>query len=125
MGEVYERMDNMVGEIKDVMQNVYPPYFPEVEKIVLARWEKMTIPLHCLGFALTPRFYDKNYLSTKAPSGIPRKPPNEDKEVTNGVIDAFKRISKNEKETQMLRAEYARFYMKKVFILTPRLKLML
>ncbi|GJX82266.1 putative hAT dimerization domain, ribonuclease H-like superfamily protein [Tanacetum coccineum] len=78
MGEVYERMDNMVGEIKDVMKNVYNSYFPEVQKIVLARWEKMTIPLHCLGFALTPRFYDKTYLSTKAPGGIPRKPPNLD-----------------------------------------------
>ncbi|GKC11047.1 putative hAT dimerization domain, ribonuclease H-like superfamily protein [Tanacetum coccineum] len=119
MGEVYERMDNMVGEIKDVMKNVYNSYFPEVQKIVLARWEKMTIPLHCLGFALTPRFYDKTYLSTKAPGGIPRKPPNLDKEVTNGVIDAFKRISENDEETQMLRAQYARFHMKKGLYARP------
>nr|KAJ0202976.1 hypothetical protein LSAT_V11C500248390 [Lactuca sativa] len=29
-----------------------------VEKILLARWQKMTILLHYLGFALRPRFYD-------------------------------------------------------------------
>ncbi|KAJ0901317.1 putative ribonuclease H-like superfamily [Helianthus annuus] len=59
MGEVYERMDNMLGEIKDVMKkNKFSSDFPVVEQIVLARWEKMTIPLHCLAFALTPRFYD-------------------------------------------------------------------
>ncbi|PWA67916.1 HAT dimerization domain, Ribonuclease H-like domain protein [Artemisia annua] len=79
----------------------------------------MTIALHCLGLALTPRFYDKNYLSTKASGGIPRKPPNEDKEVTNGVIEAFKRISENEEEAQMLRAQYARFHMKKGFYSRP------
>ncbi|PWA51332.1 hypothetical protein CTI12_AA463070 [Artemisia annua] len=79
----------------------------EVEKV-----EKMTIALHCLRFA-TPRFYDKTYLSTKVPSGIPRKDPNLDKEVMVGVIDAFKRISKNEEETQMLRVQYAKFHVKK------------
>ncbi|GKB14317.1 uncharacterized protein Tco_0848240 [Tanacetum coccineum] len=87
MGEVYERIDNVVGEIKDVMKNVYTSYFLEVKKIDLARWEKMTIPLHYLGFALTQRFYDKTYLTIKAPGGIPRKPPNLDKEVTNDVKD--------------------------------------
>ncbi|PWA74349.1 hypothetical protein CTI12_AA143020 [Artemisia annua] len=34
MGEVYEMMDNMIGEIKEVMQNVYTSYFQKVEKIV-------------------------------------------------------------------------------------------
>ncbi|GKD38965.1 hypothetical protein Tco_1259172 [Tanacetum coccineum] len=119
MGEVYERMDNMVGEIIDLMKNVYNSYIPEVEKIVLARWEKMTIPLHCLGFELTLKFYDKTYHSTKAPGGIPRKPPKLDKEVTNGVKDAFKRISENDEETQMLRAQYARFHMKKGLYARP------
>ncbi|GKB12365.1 hypothetical protein Tco_0846288 [Tanacetum coccineum] len=39
IGEVYERIDNMVGEIKDVMQNVYNSYVPGVKKIVLASSE--------------------------------------------------------------------------------------
>ena len=52
MGEIYERMDNMLGEIKDVMKDdVYASYYSQVENIVLASWEKMTIPLHCLGLA--------------------------------------------------------------------------
>ncbi|PWA84008.1 hypothetical protein CTI12_AA163000 [Artemisia annua] len=75
-----------------------------VENTVLARWEKMTIPLHCLGFALTLRFYDKTYLSTKAPSGILIKALNLDKEVIVGVIEAFKRTLENNEETQMLQA---------------------
>lgn len=41
-----------VGEIKYVMkESVYASYFLQVEQIVLKMWEKMTILLHCLGFA--------------------------------------------------------------------------
>nr|KAJ0227764.1 hypothetical protein LSAT_V11C100021960 [Lactuca sativa] len=68
MGEIYERMDNMLGEIKDVIrENKYASYYPQVEKILLDRWEKMTIPLHCLEFALNPKYYDKYCLAKLAP----------------------------------------------------------
>jgi hypothetical protein len=114
MGEVYERMDNMLGEIQDVMLDTKYAYcFPEVQGIVQARWEKMTIPLHCLAFALSPRFYDKNYLRVLAPGGVTRKAPNQDKEVVQGVMEAFKRISETEAENKLFREQFARFHMKK------------
>lgn len=40
MGEIYERMDCMVGEIKDIMMkddNPYKSSFPEIENIVIER----------------------------------------------------------------------------------------
>lgn len=114
IGEIYEKMDNMLGEIKDVMQdNQYASYYSKVESIVLARWEKMTIPLHCLGFALNPRFYNKHYLQQLAPGGIPRKAPNFDKEVVVGVMKAFERIAENEDEERVLREQFTTFHMKK------------
>nr|KAJ0200836.1 hypothetical protein LSAT_V11C600315340 [Lactuca sativa] len=115
MGEIYEKMDNMLGEIKDVMMNhCYAEYYPRVEKIILARWEKMTIPLHCLGFALSPRFYDKNYLEEMAaPGGVHRKAPNLDKEVMVGVMESFKRIAESGEEEHLLREQFPTFHMKK------------
>ncbi|KAL7587843.1 hypothetical protein Lser_V15G37134 [Lactuca serriola] len=114
MGEIYEKMDNMLGEIKDVMMNHrYAEYYPRVEKIILARWEKMTIPLHCLGFALSPRFYDKNYLDEMAPGGVHRKAPNLDKEVMVGVMESFKRITESGEVERLLREQFATFHMKK------------
>ncbi|KAL4569591.1 hypothetical protein LXL04_025232 [Taraxacum kok-saghyz] len=114
MGDIYEKMDNMLGEIKDVMSScVFSSYYPEVEDIVLRRWEKMTIPLHCLGFALSPRFYDISYLETLAPGGVRRKAPNHDKEVVQGVMEAFSRIAENRDEERMLREQFASFHMKK------------
>ncbi|KAJ9538755.1 hypothetical protein OSB04_031488 [Centaurea solstitialis] len=114
MGEIYEKMDNMLGEIKDVMVNHrYAEYYSRVENIILARWEKMTIPLHCLGFALSPRFYDKNYLEEMAPGGVRRKAPNFDKEVMSGVMRSFKRIAESDEEARVLREQFATFHMKK------------
>ena len=54
MRDIYEKMDCMIGEIKDIMQNnKYANDYPKMEEITVARWEKMNIPLHCLGVHLT------------------------------------------------------------------------
>ena len=106
MAEIYERMDNMMGQIKEAMtmrDNKFSSYFPKVRDIVVARWDKMTILLHCLGFALSPKYYDKNYLEKLAPGGMERRPPNEDKEVILGVLKALQRISKTDEEEKKLR----------------------
>ncbi|XP_023767978.1 uncharacterized protein LOC111916547 [Lactuca sativa] len=106
-------MDNMLGEIKKVMmESMYASYFPQVEEMVLKRWEKMNIPLHCLGFALSPRFYDTHYLDKLAPGGIRRKAPNPDKEVIQGVMQAFTRIAENRDVERLLREQFATFHMK-------------
>ena len=55
----------------------------------------MNYAIHCLGFALTPRFYDQLYLGTPGAGGIARKAPNCDKEVVKGVMDAFERIGED------------------------------
>ena len=59
----------------------------------------MTIPLHCLGFALEP-------------GGIHRKAPNQDTEVVGNVVNAFKRIAENDVENNLLRKQVATFHMK-------------
>ena len=52
----------MLREIKDIMiVGKYADKFFKIEEIVLKRWEKMNVPMHCLEFALTPRFYDQRY----------------------------------------------------------------
>ncbi|KAL4566504.1 hypothetical protein LXL04_030620 [Taraxacum kok-saghyz] len=116
MSEIYERMDNMMGQIKEAMtlrDNKFSIYYPEVEGIVVQRWDKMTIPLHCLGYALNPKYYDKRYLEKLAPGGMKRNPPNQDKQVIVGVLKAFARISESEEEEKLLREQFASFHMKK------------
>ncbi|KAJ0472305.1 putative HAT dimerization domain, ribonuclease H-like superfamily [Helianthus annuus] len=77
----------------------------------------MSIRLHCLGHALNPRFYDKHYLQKLAPGDVKRKAPNLDVKVSNGVIEAFKKIGEDEEERCMLWAQFATFHMKKSIFL--------
>ncbi|KAK8649275.1 hypothetical protein V6N13_130005 [Hibiscus sabdariffa] len=121
LGEIYERVDNMLGEIKNIMAtNKYKHEFSSMEQIVVTRWDKMTIPLHCLGFALTPRFYDNIYLETLAPGDFTRRAPNFDKEAVMGCMEAFGKISENTYEEMQLRDQFAEFQLKKEIYSMPQ-----
>ncbi|KAK9698531.1 hypothetical protein RND81_08G111000 [Saponaria officinalis] len=113
MGEVYEKMDCMIGEIKDLMSdNKHLLDWKKMEEILVSRWEKMNIPLHCLGFALNPQYYDANYLKTVAPGGHPRRAPNADR-VVNGVLKAFDKIGEDKNEKTVLCQQLSAFQAKK------------
>nr|XP_004514312.1 uncharacterized protein LOC101496406 [Cicer arietinum] len=114
MGEFYEKMDSMLGEIQEIIKtNKYANCYSEMETIITARWTKMNYTIHFLGFALTPRFYDTHYLSTPAPGGIARKALNQDKEVVTAVMQAFEKISENVEEQKLLRDHFATFHTQK------------
>ncbi|KAF2289511.1 hypothetical protein GH714_036765 [Hevea brasiliensis] len=114
LGEIYEKMDSMLGELKDIMtNNKYKDSYEQMKAIVVERWAKMNIPMHYLGFALTPRFYDHHYLETPASGGVPRKASNLDKEVVLSVMDAFERIAENGIEQKLLREQFVIFHIKK------------
>ncbi|KAM0907913.1 hypothetical protein ACQ4PT_015792 [Festuca glaucescens] len=115
-GDIYEKMDNMLGQIKEVMTKEDNPHrndWNEVETIIIERWGKMNWSFHCLSFALSPKYYDQAYLATPAPGGGQRKAPNEDTEVIQGVMDALNRIVEDENEFALLREEFNTFIMKK------------
>ncbi|KAK8697750.1 hypothetical protein V6N13_113888 [Hibiscus sabdariffa] len=111
MGEVYEKMDCMIGKIRDILlnNNKHVDDYAKMEEILVFRWEKMNITMHCLGFALNPFFYDSKYLNVEAPGGITRRAPNQDREVVAGVLKAFDRIGEDENEKAELRKQLAKF----------------
>ena len=76
----------------------YNAEFTKMVNIMVTRWDKITIPLHCLGFVLTTRFCDHAYLNAPAPRGYVRRAPIEDREVVLGCLEAFKKIPKDSDE---------------------------
>ncbi|XP_037469586.1 uncharacterized protein LOC119341840 [Triticum dicoccoides] len=115
-GDIYERMDNMLGEMQEVMTREDNPHkddWSKVNEIILYRWGKMNWHFHCLAFALSPKYYDQAYLASPAPGGGQRKAPNDDSEVIEGVIEALNRIAEDKKEYALLREELNTFIMKK------------
>ncbi|KAK8634108.1 hypothetical protein V6N13_014937 [Hibiscus sabdariffa] len=121
MGEIYKRMDNILGEIKDITAtSKYKHEFSIMEQIVVARWDKMTIPLHCLGFALAPCFYVHIYLETPTPGGFTRRAPNLDKDMVMGCMEAFGKIAENTYEEKQLRDQFVEFQLKKGIYFMPQ-----
>ncbi|KAL4295556.1 hypothetical protein GQ457_12G000260 [Hibiscus cannabinus] len=107
MGEVYGKMDCMIGEIRDILlnNNKHVDDYAKMEEILVSRWEKMNITLHCLGFALNPFFYDSKYLNVEAPGGIARRDPNQDREI---VAELRKQLAKFQNKQGMFGTSHAR-----------------
>jgi hypothetical protein len=125
MEEIYEIMDCMVCEIKDIMtkdDNPHKDNFVEVESIVIGRWERMNLHLHCLAYALCPKFYQQQYLNTPAPGGTIRQAPNK-KEVMTNVLAAIASIADSSRERQCFREQFNAFIMKKGMFALPPIQL--
>jgi hypothetical protein len=76
--EMYEKMDSMLGHIKDIVEprdvNLYNHICVEVEKW----WEMLNILLHTLAYVLTPKYYHVSWFSSPAPGCGSKKRPHQD-----------------------------------------------
>jgi hypothetical protein len=73
IGEVYEQMDNMLGQIKDIVQLRDAILYDHIHKLVLKRWDNLNVPLHALSYVLTPKYYSSSWLAQLAPEGGERR----------------------------------------------------
>lgn len=48
-------MDNMLGKIKDIVQEKDPNLYDIIHKCVCAQWNKLNVPLHALAYILMPK----------------------------------------------------------------------
>ncbi|GFY82551.1 hypothetical protein Acr_02g0007910 [Actinidia rufa] len=119
IGEVYEQMDTMLGTIKDVL-SVDPVVCELVPKFVVARWDKMNIPLHCLAYVLVPKYYTNSWLSNPAPGGVKRRKPYVDSEVQQGYLEAIKKMVVDHKEVAVIRLQISDFVSNKGVFSQPQ-----
>ena len=73
IGEVYEQMDNMLGQIKDIVEPRDTTLYNYIRVEVQNRWEMLNIPLHALAYVLTPKYYHPSWLSTPDSGGEQEK----------------------------------------------------
>ena len=96
IGELYEQMDNMLGQIKDIVQprdvTLYDIICIEVEK----RWEKLNIPLHALAYVLTPKYYHISWLVSPILVGGVKRKPQQDPEIQVGYMQTLDKVVPNE-----------------------------
>ncbi|KAL7202442.1 hypothetical protein ACSBR1_034003 [Camellia fascicularis] len=95
-------MDTMLGNIKDSLFDDLAIY-DLVQQFVMARWDQMNIPLHCLAYVPIPKYYKNSWLSQPALGGVSRKKPHFDKEVQTGYLQAVGKIVVDQNEASLIR----------------------
>ncbi|PKA48926.1 hypothetical protein AXF42_Ash016442 [Apostasia shenzhenica] len=121
IGEVCERMDNMSGEIKDNLKEQEDIYVVFMEKLH-SRWTKNTVPLQCLAYALTPKYYDEDFMQTPAPGGRKRCPPDQDDDIFEGAMAAICKMHPNDDQADTVRVQFMSFVEKKGKFSSPTAK---
>ncbi len=81
IGEVYEQMDSMLGQIKDIVQSRDAILYDYIHKHVVKRWDNLIVPLHALAYVLTQKYYSSSWLAQLAPGNGVRRKPHTDPEV--------------------------------------------
>ncbi|KAL7233924.1 hypothetical protein ACSBR1_017516 [Camellia fascicularis] len=119
IGEVYEQMDTMLGNIKYSISDDIVIY-DLVQQFVVARWDKMNIPLHCLAYVLVPKYYTNSWLSQPAPGDVSRKKAHFDKEVQTGYLQAIKKIVVDQNEASLIRHQISDFVSNKGVFAQPQ-----
>ncbi|KAG5557527.1 hypothetical protein RHGRI_007684 [Rhododendron griersonianum] len=119
IGEVYEQMDTTLGQIKDILSNDLVVY-NLIHTLVVARWDRMNIPLHCLAYVLVPRYYTNAWLLKPAPGGGRRKKPHTDSEVQRGYLEAIEKIIQDPIEAGLIRQQISDFVSNKGVFVQPQ-----
>ncbi|XP_059075352.1 uncharacterized protein LOC131875288 [Cryptomeria japonica] len=102
LGEVYECIDSMLGQMKVVVREKDPTlqfYNEHIRPIIHRRWEKLNTPLHMAAYALNLKWY------------VPRPgrvTPIEDPEVKDGFISAIDKMYVPTEASQ-IRIEWTKF----------------
>jgi hypothetical protein len=109
IGEVYEQMDNMLGQIKDIVEPKDAILYDHIHKLVVKRWDNLNVPLHALAYVLTPKYYSSSWLAQPAPGGGERRKPHTDPKVQNGYMLALDKLVPDEEECAQVRTELSKY----------------
>ena len=109
IGEVYEQMDSMLGQIKDIVDPKDPILYKHIHAQVVKRWDHLNVPLHALAYVLTPKYYSPSWLAKPAPGGMERKKPHTDSEVQAGYMTAIDKLVSDPDECDYLRSELSKY----------------
>ena len=109
IGEVYEQMDSMLGQIKDIVEPRDITLYNYIRAEVENRWEMLNVPLHALAYVLTPKYYHPSWLSTPAPGGGSRRKPHQDQEVHQKYMAALSKLIPDEEEAALVRRQVSNY----------------
>ena len=101
LGEIYKEIESMCERIKTITDARDPSLYPLIEDNLHGRWNKLNTPLHCVAYALNPKWHNTEETMKRA--------PHEDREVMKGFWAAIKKIYGRGDETLVIRSQWNKF----------------
>eukprot|EP00253_Pinus_taeda_P034519 PITA_34519 len=109
IGEVYEKIDNMLEQIKDILQEKDPNLYDIIHKFVCAGWNKLNVPLHALAYILMPKYHSPSWLGKPPPRVWVRAKPHTYLEVQNEYMSTLDKLVTDREECANLHLELGRY----------------
>eukprot|EP00253_Pinus_taeda_P024827 PITA_24827 len=109
-GQFWTSMDTMLGQIKDVVHNRDANLYKLIHDCVCERWNRLNLPLHCLAYIFTPKYYSTSWLGQLVAGGGVRTKPHLDPEVTRGYLEALEKLVPDREECAAVRLEIGRYF---------------
>eukprot|EP00253_Pinus_taeda_P007637 PITA_07637 len=100
----------MLGQIKDIVHNKDLDLYKLIHDCVCERWNRLNLPLHCLAYILTPKYYSTSWLGQPALGGGIRTKPHLDAEVTSGYLQALEKLIPDREECVAVRLEIGKYF---------------
>ncbi|XP_059628538.1 uncharacterized protein LOC132271233 [Cornus florida] len=108
VGEVYQRMEDMLGHIEAALSNKFE-MCTEVKALVIARWARMNLPLHTLAYVLTPFYYSNSWLTSVGPNGKERMKPHANLFVQGSYLNVVDRLVRDPRDAPLIRQQLSDF----------------
>ena len=102
-------MDNMLGQIKDIIEPRDITFYSYIRAEVKRQWDMLNVPLHALAYVLTPKYYSPSWPSTPTPGGRSRRKPYLDPKVLEKYMIALARLVPDEEESSLVRKELSNY----------------
>jgi hypothetical protein len=107
--EVYEQMDSILGQIKDIVEPKDAILYDHIHKLVVKRWDNLNVPLHALAYVLTPKYYSSSWLAQPAPRGGERRKLHTNSDLQNGYMLALDKLVPDEEECAQVRSKLRKY----------------
>ncbi|KAF9599407.1 hypothetical protein IFM89_036987 [Coptis chinensis] len=115
IGEVYQRMSDMLSEIKEALLDHWE-LSDIMEDLINFRWEKMNRPLHCLAYVLTPHYYSQAWLR----GGPQRRKPHADPYVDKIYLNVVEKMVSEPFERVVIRQQLSDYLSNKGTFARPQ-----
>ena len=109
IGEVYEQMDNMLGEFKDVIEPRDVILYDNNHKNVVKWQDNLDVIVHALTYVVRPKYHSPSWLAQQGPRCIVMRKPHIDPKVQNRYTLALDKLVPEKEKCAQVQSQLSKY----------------